>query len=177
MPSAVLNRIMPYLIPLALAVSFYVLAGHFDVVSRPGHPGPDLWPRMICVMLGIASFIGLIGALFESGDPVADHADKAALLAEAPETRPELVWIGIAIVGIYIFALPYLGFFVATTMLAMALLVTGGMRNLALVPIAGLLLASGFSVVFLRIVYVGLPLGEGWFRTISLMIYKLIGVH
>lgn len=177
MPGAMLNRIMPYLIPLALAVSFYVLAGHFDVVSRPGHPGPDLWPRMICVMLGAASFIGLTGALLGGNGPVTEHDDKAALVIEAPETRPELVWIGIAIVGLYIFVLPYLGFFVATTILAMALLVTGGMRHRALVPVIGLLLASAFSVVFLRIVYVALPLGEGWFRVISLTIYRIIGVH
>lgn len=177
MPSAVLNRIIPYLIPLALAVTLYVLAGHFDVVSRPGSPGPDLWPKMICVMLGVASFIGLIGALFGASEPVADHEGKADLVTEAPETRPELVWIGVTIVGLYIFALPYLGFFVATTMLAMALLVAGGMRHRTLVPMTGLLLASAFSIVFLRIVYVALPLGDGWFRVISLTIYKLIGVH
>lgn len=179
MQMAAFKRLIPYLIPLALAVFLYFRAGQFDVVSQPGRPGPDLWPKMICVFLGITSLIGLIGAIFgtEEADTEIDMADETGPALAPPETNPELVWIGIVTVGLYILALPYLGFFIATILLATALLVIGGMRRWALVPVAGLVLAVVFSVIFLRIVYVALPLGEGWFRTVSLALYRLIGVH
>jgi putative tricarboxylic transport membrane protein len=172
---AALKRLIPYIVPLGLAVFLYVRAGQFGAAGEVGQPGPDLWPRMICVVLGLTALVGLVGAMFraeaDGGEP------DTGVPAAAPETNPELVWIGIATVGLYVFALPHLGFFVATTLLAMALLVTGGMRRWALVPVIGLALALVFSVIFLRIVYVGLPLGEGWFRAVSLTLYRLIGVH
>ena len=178
MQIATFKRLVPYLIPLALAVFLYWRAGQFDIVSQPGRPGPDLWPKMICVALGLTAFIGLVGAIF--GRETAEAGIEAKTDTgppPAPETNPELVWIGIATVGLYILALPYLGFVVATILLAAALLVTGGMRRWALVPVAALALAAAFSVIFLRIVYVALPLGEGWFRAASLALYRLIGVH
>lgn len=177
MPIAVLNRMLPYVIALALAALLYNLAGHFDIVSQPGSPGPELWPRMICVLLGLTSLIGMVGALFESPQVETDGEDEIETALSPPETNPELVWMGMATVGLYVFALPHLGFFVATILLTMTLLVIGGMRRWLWVPVTGTGLTCIFTLIFLRIVYVALPLGEGWFRVISLAIYKSIGVH
>ena len=177
MPIAALNRMIPYVIALALAIFFYILAGQFDVVSQPGSPGPDLWPKMICVLLGVTSLIGMIGAVFERPQAETDGETEIEEALSPPETNPELVWIGMATVGLYVFALPHLGFFVATILLTTGLLVIGGMRRWAWVPVIAIGLTCVFSIIFLRIVYVALPLGEGWFRVISLTIYKAIGVH
>ncbi len=177
MPVAVLNRVLPYVIAMALAVFFYILAGYFDVVSQPGSPGPDLWPRMVCVLLGVTSLIGMIGALFEGPAAATEGEIEIEEALSPPETNPELVWIAMATVGLYVLVLPHLGFFVATIFLTMALLVIGGMRRWVWVPATGFGLTCVFTFIFLRIVYVALPLGEGWFRVISLTIYKVIGVH
>ena len=177
MSSVTLKRVVPYLITLALAVFLYLKADQFDMVGRPGIPGPDLWPKMICVLLGATSLIGLVGAWFgpaESGEPVGE-VDEA--LASPPETHPHLVWIGVAATGMYVWAMPRLGFFIATCLFAAALLLIGGMRRWTWLPVAAVGLAGVFSLIFMKVVYVSLPLGEGAFKSVSLLVFKLLGIH
>lgn len=176
MSGSTLKRVVPYLITLALAVFLYLQAGHFDVVSRPGMPGPDLWPKMACVLLGATSLIGVLGALFGAAEePQQEEVDEA--LASPPEIHPYLVWVSIATTGLFVGMLPYLGFFAATTLYASALLVIGGMRRWAWVPAIGLALAGVFTLIFMRLVYVALPLGVGVFKQLSLLVFKLLGIH
>ncbi len=176
MSTSTLKRVIPYLITLALAVFLYVKAGQFDMVGRPGMPGPDLWPKMACVLLAGTSLIGLLGALFGSAEqtPV-EEVDDA--LVSPPETHPHLVWIGVAATGLYVASMPYLGFFIGTSLFAAALLVIGGMRRWAWLAPTAIALAGVFTLIFMKVVYVSLPLGTGPFMDISMLIFKLLGIH
>lgn len=177
MPTTILKRLTPYVITMALAGFLYVQADHFDMVSQAGRPGPDLWPKISCVILGVSSLFGMIGAFLGPQQDDADLSERDEAALSPPEIHPQLVWIGIGATALYVWALPWLGFFIATVLFAMALLVIGGMRRWAWLPVVAMVLASVFMLIFMKVVYVALPLGEGWFKLVSLAVFKLIGVH
>jgi len=177
MNSTLFRRVVPNLVLLALAGFGYVEAGHFDAGADATRVGPDLWPRIVCIVLALTSLIGLVAGLTEGPELPAESDEAAAGIPVVPETHPQLVWIGVITTGIYVAALPELGFLCATFLYAMALLVTGGMRRWALVPVAGAILAIVFTVIFMKIVYVALPLGEGPFKDVSLFAFRLLAIH
>ena len=176
MSTSMLKRVIPYLITLALAVFLYMQADRFPILSSARMPGPDLWPKMICVLLAAVSLVGLLGAVFASGEALEPEPVDEALLSP-PETHPYLVWVGVAATGVYVASMPYLGFFIATVLFAGALLLIGGMRRWAWLPWTALALSGVFTLIFMKVVYVSLPLGVGPFMQVSLVVFKLLGIH
>jgi putative tricarboxylic transport membrane protein len=177
MNPTLVKRVLPNLVMLSLAGFAYHQAGHFEVGAENGGVGPDLWPKIVCVVLALTSALGILAAFFAVEVPDGDPGEAAEALPAVPETHPWLVWVGAAAIGLYVAALPALGFLCATSIFATALLVIGGMRRWALVPIVGVVLAIVFTIIFMKIVYVALPLGEGPFKTVSLLAFRLLGIH
>jgi putative tricarboxylic transport membrane protein len=176
MSTSMLKRVIPYGITLALAVFLYLQADRFPILTSARMPGPDLWPKMICVLLAGVSLIGLLGAAFApGGTPEPEPVDEA--LVSPPETHPYLVWVGVAATGLYVGSMPYLGFFIATVLFAAALLLIGGMRRWAWLAPTALALSGVFTLIFMKVVYVSLPLGSGPFMQVSLLVFKLLGIH
>ena len=176
-----IKRVVPHLVLLAVAVFAYLQSGHFDAVTEGSRVGPDLWPKIISVVLALTSAIGIIATFGAREDEASLAAEAEESAAEAllaiPETHPRMVWVGAIVTGLYVAALPALGFLCATTPYAMALLVIGGMRRWRLVPVYGVILAIAFTVIFMKIVYVALPLGEGPFKAVSLFAFRMLGIH
>ena len=177
MNPTLVKRVLPNLVMLSLAGFAYHQAGRFGVGAENGGVGPDLWPKVVCVVLALTSVLAIVAAFFAVEAPDGDPEEVAGALPVIPETHPWLVWIGVAAIGLYVGALPTLGFLCATTVFAMALLVIGGMRRWALVPVVGVVLAIVFTIIFMKIVYVALPLGEGPFKEVSLLAFRLLGIH
>ena len=178
MNPSLIKRVVPNLVLLALAVFAYVQAGHFDTVTAGSRVGPDLWPKIVSLVLALTSAIGIVAALTAGDIPeVAETDETSASMLAIPETHPRMVWVGVATTGLYVAALPTLGFLCATALYAMALLVIGGMRRWALVPVYGAILAIAFTIIFMKVVYVALPLGEGAFKDVSLFAFRLLGIH
>jgi len=171
------KRLFPNLLLLALAGFAYFKAGQFFTGSEGGFVGPDLWPRIICVVLALTSAIGIIAALVSVVAQASEKDEVLESMLAVPETHPRLVWIGVAATGLYVAALTSIGYLCATMLYAMALLVIGGMRRWAMVPIYGAILAIVFTIIFMKIVYVALPLGEGMFKSVSLFAMQLLGIH
>jgi putative tricarboxylic transport membrane protein len=177
MNPSLVKRLLPNLVMLSLAGFAYHQAGSFEVGAENGGVGPDLWPKIVCVVLALTSALGIVAAFFAVEAPDGEPEEAAEGLPVVPETHPGLVWIGVAAIGLYVGALPTLGFPCATTIFAMALLVIGGMRRWALVPVVGVVLAIVFTIIFMKVVYVALPLGEGPFKEVSLLAFRLLGIH
>jgi putative tricarboxylic transport membrane protein len=53
----------------------------------------------------------------------------------------------------------------------------GGFRRLAYVAVLAVLLTLFFSFVFMKVIFVALPLGQGPFEKISLFVMSLVGVR
>lgn len=183
-----LTYALPHLLMLAVSVALYAAAMRIDSGGAGGRIGPDFWPRVvIAVMAALCLYEAVkrlvLGRGSEAGLADALTAQPAAVAegAEAPPEEPEreyprLLLAGTALVIGYVLAVPYAGFFITTAVFLAGFSWLGGFRrpwlNLG-ISLAGALL---LVVLFMRVAYISLPLGEGPFRAVSLALITLLGV-
>jgi hypothetical protein len=180
-----LRRALPHGVMLLASVLLYWAASRIDVDSG-GRIGPDVWPKTIIVIMGLlcayevlkrlvakapVSAEGLIGEL--QRNPQGGPGDGA----EPPvATHPRMLAGGIAIIAAYVLLVPWTGFFATTAVFLSLFPWVGGLRK----PVVSAVLGIGGSlllvVVFMRVAYISLPLGEGPFRALSLALMRAIGV-
>lgn len=167
---------LPYAVVLAAGIVLYYEADRFDFEQAPGRIGPDAWPKMIIALMLVAALWGLVAALRNGKAAAVEDAGDDAL-ARPPEIHPVRVWIAVAATIVYLLLLPVLGFFLATIVYTGVLMVLGGFRRP--VPVAILSLATGlfFMFMFMRVVYVALPLGTTPFKQVSYALMAVMGVH
>jgi putative tricarboxylic transport membrane protein len=53
----------------------------------------------------------------------------------------------------------------------------GGVRRPVFVPLMSVIMGFAFAFIFLNLIYVALPLGQGPFTQVSLVVMKLVGVN
>ena len=175
-----LQRAAAYIIILGIAIYLWIVAENFQYEHVPDRIGPDAWPKIVLVLL-MATCVWQIGRVVIFGaQPVpADEADE-----EAPIVPPDagnfvhLAWIGIAITAAYAYLMPFVGFFVATAIFIAAIGAIAGRYRKPLPLIANSIVAPlVLMFVFMRVVYISLPLGRGAFKELSLILLKVLGVH
>lgn len=149
------------LVLLAVAGVYGYLITRLPTQRLPDDVGEALVPWLITaaiVLLGVALFVRP-GSGAEPSE-VAEEEDGEARHAAAPSC-------GIATVvamAAYIFALPYLGFFISTTLFTLSLMRLGGsrylVRDIAVALVATLVIQTTFTRLFL----VPLPIARwlGW---------------
>lgn len=182
--SAKLRRVVPYAIIFAIGGYLYYSAFHFDYERVSGRIGPGAWPRLILVLLmaicayqalrlavsrGDGAIEGVLQSLEEEADPT---------LIDAPtEHHSARVWLGILFTFTYIFAFQIVGFFLGSLVYLTALMFVGGYRRLVPMLTVSLAASVAFMFVFMKIVYVSLPVGRGPFLTLSVAVMRLLGIH
>jgi len=189
-----MRRVVPFAIVFCVGVWLWTVADGFAISTTLGRAGPDLWPKIILVLMIGAALWGMVEAAFtsrpEDGTSIlitnatrsAGHEEDARkdLAGDAGgeiEKRPIFAILGIAAMLGYVIAIPYLGFLVSTFLLLLAIMVAAGYTRLIRATGISLIGALVFFVVFQRIVYVSLPPGAGPFRELSLMLMALLGVR
>ena len=173
-----LKGMLPYAALVLGAAFLYHETGRFANAGRPGQLGPDFWPRAVLVLLMIVCGVEMARrALGAAQAPPAAGAGKAQP-HEAEEARyPRLLAGGIAISVAYVPGIEYLGFFVATALYLAAFMLIGRYRRPAIVAAASIGGSLAFIYVFMKIVYVSLPLGVGPFRHVSTALLAVLGIH
>ena len=187
------RRTAPFLIVLGAGVWLWTVANDFAISTTLGRAGPDLWPKIILVLLIGAALWGALETLFKppSGDDTsilvtnatrtAGHEEDARKDLEGDvadgEKRPIFAILGIASMLGYVIVIPYLGFIVSTFLLLLAIMTFAGYEWRLRATLISLIGALVFFVVFQRIVYVSLPLGAGPFRELTLALMALLGVR
>jgi putative tricarboxylic transport membrane protein len=159
---------------LLLAAALVLLAvlnasGHFRTAA--GELGPNFWPRTWLVAL-----LGLSALDFA----VELHRMRAPAAAQPAQARPReslrLVVIGTLFVAGYALAMTLIGFASATAIFLVAFAVLGGYRTMrVLLPVAGLATIA-LLYLFVLVVYVSLPLGQGPFVEMNVLLYRLLGI-
>ena len=112
--------------------------------------------------------------------PGSDVVDMPADVDEsqAPTQRyPMLLAAGIALTVLYVTLLSTLGFFIDTVLYIAALIRAGRYRRWPVIIGVALAGALVFMFVFMRIVYLSLPIGEPPFASVSLLLMKLMGIR
>lgn len=173
-----LRSALPYLVVFAAGVFLYDQANNFEFEQEGGRIGPGAWPKLILALMLVTALWGIISA-FRAGRPDAAEAesDQDEALARPPEIYPLRVWLAVAATVIYLLLLPIFGFFLTTIAFSAALMALGQFHR----PVPLALLSAGISLffvfMFMRVVYVELPLGIAPFNEVSFALMRLMGVH
>ncbi len=193
-PSAAarLRHALPHLVMLVAAVLLYWSASRIDAYTGGGaRIGPDAWPKAIIALMGLLCAVEagrrLLRGAAAKAPGLASRPDIDLLDADAPNPedvdasgqgsdRPRMLAGGVALVAGYVLAVPWLGFFVTTAAFLMLFPWVGGVRRPLLCAVLGVLGSFLLVVLFMRVAYISLPLGEGPFRVLSLALLQWIGV-
>lgn len=170
-----LKAAAPYAALLAGAVYLFRDASHFAYSPRPGELGPDFWPKAVLLLLMLACAWQLVASALSR--PAAAPPIVPATEVPEPARYPRLLAAGAAATLGYVLILPGSGFFVATALYLALFMLIGRYRRYGVIAAASLAGSLVFMFVFMRIVYVSLPLGVGPFQKLSLWILAVLGIH
>jgi putative tricarboxylic transport membrane protein len=170
-----LKAAAPYAALLAGAAYLFRDASHFAYSPRPGQLGPDFWPKAVLLLLMLACAWQLVATALAR--PAAARPIVPA--AEVPEAAryPRLLAAGAAATLGYVLILPGSGFFVSTALYLALFMLIGRYRRYGVIAATSLAGSLAFMFVFMRIVYVSLPLGVGPFQRLSLWTLAVLGIH
>lgn len=186
--NARLRSCLPHFVMLLVAVALYATAAQIDGPPASARRiGPDFWPKAVIGFMGLLCLYEIVKRLVVGTDFTArglteglqanpGEAGTAAPAEPEPPLSLAMLLGGAAAIGGYVLAVSWLGFFVSTLLFLAVFSWVGGFRRPAWVigiATGGALL---MVVLFMRVAYISLPLGEGPFRSLSLALLKLIGV-
>jgi putative tricarboxylic transport membrane protein len=188
------RRAAPFLLVLAAALWLWTVADSFAISTRLGRVGPEVWPKVVLLLMLLAALWGVVEAfittrpedaanvMIKQASRSAGHQEDAekALEGEAQggaQRRPIFAIGGIAAMLGYVAAMPYLGFSASTLLLLLATMSLAGYRRPIPAALIALLGTLAFFFVFQRIAYISLPLGVGAFKELSTALMALMGVR
>ena len=188
-----LKAAWPYAALLAGAAYLFHEAGAFAAAARPGQLGPDFWPRAVLVLLMIVCAYEVVRRVVFARDAapgvtlaheaVAEVAvahgaiEGAAMTQEAEPRYPWRLAIGIGLTIAYVLVLDWLGFFVTTALFLALFMIVGRYARTRVIAITSLAGSLAFVFVFMKVVYVSLPLGVGPFRAFSVWLLATLGIR
>lgn len=175
-----LRRILPHGVMLLVACFLYWAAGRIDAPTG-GRIGPDVWPKAVIVFMGLLCAYEIVKRLvarsdFEAGGLLSGTSLPAGEQREQPAENHRMLAAGIALIAGYVVVVPWMGFFVATALFLALFQWAGGLRRPVLSAVTGVTGSLVLVVVFMRVAYISLPLGEGPFRSLSIALMRAIGV-
>lgn len=178
------RALVPYVLILGAAAFLTWNALHFGFTPRGDRPGPDVWPRAILALIVISCVVRIVGVLRRrtSSDPdpledVLDPRPERERDAAPPRRYPRLLITGIALTIAYVALLGTLGFFLDTVLYIALLIRTGRYRRWPVIVAVALSGAFVFMFVFMRVVYLSLPIGSPPFSAVSLTMMQLMGIR
>jgi len=173
-----LKRIIPYIIILFVSLYFYYLAGHFQFSAKPGHLGPDFWPKLLLALTMVACVFEIIKTAFflRVASPKKAVQEEPAKAESKKETYPGLLVIGIAMTVAYAYFVTTLGFILCTFLYFVLFMIVGRYRKTWAILTNSLIGTLVLVVIFMKIVYVSLPLGQEPFSGVTFFILKMLGI-
>ncbi|MDA8107972.1 MAG: tripartite tricarboxylate transporter TctB family protein [Betaproteobacteria bacterium] len=176
----------PYAVLLGLAAYLFQEAGQLEITRIEGRLGPDFWPKAILVLLMATCAYELLRRLLRGSDarpaePVTLGEDATVDELEpdaAPARRyPHLLWIGAGITVAYVALLDVLGFFLATFLYTLLFMLVGRYRRWPVLIASSLGGSLLFMFVFMKVVYISLPIGREPFSAVSVALMQLMGIR
>jgi hypothetical protein len=174
-----LRLVLPHGLLLVATVLLYWAASGIQGSTGAGRIGPDAWPKAIIVCMGLLCAWEIARRLAvrpRGGGPGASGAQADEAAQAPPAIHAGKLAAGAGLVLAYVVTVPWLGFFVATAVFLAAFPWFGGLRRPLLTGALGIAGSLALVVVFMRVAYISLPLGEGPFRSLSLALLAAIGV-
>ena len=177
-------RAAPYIVLQIAAMYFYQLAGRIDFPATPGRIGPDFWPKAILVLLGLVCVYEiiknlLIGETFTAAGLLEKLMEDSATDRgeESLPSHPLRLAAGIGLTIAFVAGIDTFGFFLATCAYLALFMVIGRYRHWGVIAASSVLGALLLMFVFMKLVYVSLPLGTEPFSAVSIALLSLMGVR
>jgi len=181
------SKSLPYVIVLAIVSFLYFRATKIDFVAPGGRIGPDVWPKAILALAALACLYEIAKNLL-FGKWVRDMTGVlGSVLKDVPaqdvpgETEsaayPHLLWIGIAMTILYVVLIETLGFFLCTAIYLALFMWVGRYRRPGVIVATSLVGSLAFMFMFMKVVYVSLPLGTEPFAQVSFALMRLMGIR
>ena len=173
----------PYLVVLAVSAGlFYVSLG----IASTGDSrlGAGLWPKTILVLAIITCVFEIARrTLFGSRYGKSVPNNNPSLLPQGDVVEPQspanrfVPWIGIGLTTAYVVAFPLLGYFLATLLYVIAFVYFGNYRRPLRALAVGITASVAFMLLFMRAVYVSLPIGVEPFAHVSTFLMRIMGIR
>jgi putative tricarboxylic transport membrane protein len=173
-----LKKIIPYIIILLVSLYFYYLAGQFRFSAKPGNLGPDFWPKLLLGLTMAACVYEMVKTAFflKIAPPKEEAARQPAKEESKKKSYPGLLVIGIAMTVAYVYFVSTLGFILSTFLYFGFFMIVGRYRKIWAILANSVIGTLVLVLIFMKIVYVSLPLGRGPFESVSLFVLKLMGI-
>ncbi len=172
-----LKPMLPYAALLVGAAFLYLRTEKFAALGRPGQLGPDFWPRAVLALLMIVCAFEIVRLALAAGAAADRTAAPKAHEGEEGPRYPRLLAAGIGLTILYVPGMQWLGFFLATALYLAGFMLVGRYRRLGVIAASSVLGSLAFVFVFMKIVYVSLPLGVGPFLHVSTWLMAMLGIH
>jgi len=181
-----LRRTVPYAIVFVATAVLFVFANRISFVAPGGRIGPDVWPKAILALSMLTCVFQIVKILFSGGgeqvpgvlESIIEEvpADATAAAAREP-TYPHLIVGGIVLTVAYVVLIERLGFFLCTFAYLAAFAWIGRYRRPLVVLVSSLVGSLLFMFVFMKVVYVSLPLGQEPFSQVTFLLMRLMGIR
>lgn len=188
-PRSRVLKALPYALVLAAAAFLYFVASNIEFQQRAATLGPDFWPKAILALLLATCVYEIarvllaketteeVGGVLEEivEESTEQHADMGA--AVTVESHPVLLALGVTATLAYVALVTRIGFFLSTTLYLAGFLVIGGYRRWGILAALSALGALVLMFIFMKVVYVSLPIGEPPFSAVTLFLMQSMGIR
>jgi putative tricarboxylic transport membrane protein len=157
-------RLIAPLLGLVLAIALYPATWGLDAVAR-GSLGPGFWPRL--ALSGLA--LGCLAKLLEEWR----RGSARAAVARPSFSRAALA-TGIGAIVLYVLLAPVLGFAIVSALFIAGFMALAGARSLPALIASAVIGTVALLYVFVKLVYLPLPKGDGPFETLTLGLYRAL---
>jgi putative tricarboxylic transport membrane protein len=168
----VIRTLVPPLLGAALALALLPWTWRLDVIGRG--LGPGFWPRV--ALLGLA--LACLAKFFEEWRRRASSSEGFGSPPErgSPHTAISggTLALGIALIVGYVWLAPRLGFALVTALFIAAFMALCGTRSWRAIAANVVVGTVGLLYLFVKLVYLPLPKGDGPFEALTLALYRAL---
>ena len=158
------------LLGLVASVVLLVLAGDLDRFGRQGQLGPGFWPKVVLIGLSLACLAKLVG------DWRAGRSGSSMAVTAAPPVARGTLALAVLLIVLYVFVTPLLGFPLATAAFIACFMALAGARTAGKIAATAVIGTVGLLYLFVRVVYLPLPKGDGPFEALTVGLYRALGI-
>jgi putative tricarboxylic transport membrane protein len=173
------ERVIPYAMVFGVAAFLLYRAEHFEFTAPADQVGPDSWPKLVLYMImatsAVEGFRRLLMAQRNRSAPTVVPMVDSPFEREPADMRVVFTCVATSLVYLALFEI--VGFFFDTVAFVLALIWIGGFRRFWIALAVSAVTTLLFMLIFLRVIYVALPIGIGPFEWLSTSLMRLLGVH
>jgi len=174
---------------LIVAIYLYNMTVHFEFVLKPGRLGPDVWPKAILGLLILLAVLDIVCGLVAECKldakssllaGVGPPKDEDAAGAEPEEEKikyPKLLAAGMVLTVAYVALADAMGFVLTSFAYLVIFMYLGRFRNHAIIWLGSAVGTLTLLLVFVKFVYVSLPIGAPPFDQLTFFLYRIMGIE